>query len=348
MLEHPSSLDQASGGDAARADRLSRASSVRPAADDPTGPRLPRALWTRRRALALLLGYAVGLGGMIAARGLFRAADRYFLILLVPALVLGVAVPYVRDFLPFVVLIIFYEELRGLAHVVNPDPYYAPMIEFDRALFGRLPTTILQDLLWQGSLQWYDQVLAVVQRAHFIVPPTLLFLIWLERRELYYRCALALLLVSFAGALTFLVFPAAPPWKASETGRIEHVVKVGDVQDAVPVRSPRSWIESRLHPNPVAAVPSLHTAYSLLVVLFGFAWRRRVGQAFLVYPALMWFTIVYFADHYVIDIVVGVIYAVVAWVVAGRLLRRGGPLRRLAGPHPPPLAAAHTFGGPTA
>jgi hypothetical protein len=45
------------------------------------------------------------------------------------------------------------------------------MIEFDRALFGRLPTTILQDALWTGSLQWYDQVLAVIQRAHFFVPP---------------------------------------------------------------------------------------------------------------------------------------------------------------------------------
>jgi membrane-associated phospholipid phosphatase len=98
----------------------------------------------------------------------------------------------------------------------------------------------------------------------------------------------------------------------------------------------------------VAAVPSLHTAYSLLVVVFAFAWRRRVGLAFVVYPVLMWFTIVYFADHYVFDLVVGAVYAIAAWIVAGWLLRRPGRLRRLAGPHPPPLAAAHTFGGPTA
>jgi len=307
-----------------------------------------RRLWTRRRIVAMLVAYVVGLGGIVWLKGLFISPDRYFLVLLVPALVLGVARPYVRDFLPFVALIIFYEELRGLAHVINPEPFYEPMIAFDRVLFGRLPTSIIQDLLWHGTLQWYDKVLAVVQRAHFFVPPTLLFLIWLERRELYYRCALTLLVVSFAGAFTFLVFPAAPPWKASETGRIEHVVKIGDVRNVTPVRSPRSWIESQLHPNPVAAVPSLHTAYSLLTVVFAFAWRRRVGWAFVVYPALMWFTIVYFADHYVFDIVVGAVFAVAAWHVAGRLLRRGGPLNRLAGPHAPPLAAAHTFGGPTA
>jgi hypothetical protein len=304
-------------------------------------------LWTRRRVIALALAYTVGLGGMIAVKGLFLSPDRYFLILLVPALVLGLARPYVRDFLPFVVAILVYEEARGLAHILNPEPFYEPMIAFDRLLFGgTLPTQILQDWLWQGSLQWYDQVFAVIQRAHFFIPPTLLFLIWLERRQLFYRCALTMVIVSFAGALTFLAFPAAPPWKAAETGRIEQVVKVGDVRNVVPVRSPRSWIESRLHPNPVAAVPSLHTAYSLLTVLFAFAWRRRVGWAFVPYPLLMWFTIVYFADHYVADLVVGIAYAVVGWFVVGHLLARRGALARLAGPFTPPLADARTFGGP--
>jgi len=62
----------------------------------------------------------------------------------------------------------------------------------------------------------------------------------------------------------------------------------------------------------------------------------------------MWFTIVYFADHYVFDLVVGAVFAALAWLVSGRLMRRSGRLRRLARPHSPPLAAAHTFGGSTA
>ncbi len=40
----------------------------------------------------------------------------------------------------------------------------------------------------------------MLTKLHFIVPPTLLFLIWLRRRELYYRFAATMVAVSFAGA----------------------------------------------------------------------------------------------------------------------------------------------------
>jgi hypothetical protein len=306
-----------------------------------------RRLWTRRRVVALLVAYVVGLGGMIWAKGLFISPDRYFLVLLVPALALGVARPYVRDFLPFVAAILAYEELRGLAHTLRPDPFYAPMIDFDRFFFfGHVPSVVLQDWMWSGSIQWYDQVLGLVARAHFFVPPTLLFLIWLERRELFYRAAIALVGVSMVGALVFLIFPAAPPWRASEVGLLPHLVKVGSEQAAAsPVDAPRSFIANLMLPNPYAAVPSLHTAYSLLTMLFALAWRPRIGVVFIAYPLVMWFTIVYFADHYVADIAVGAGMALAAWWVAGRLLRPGARLARFAGPFSPPLATARTFGG---
>ena len=57
-------------------------------------------VWTRRRVAALVLGYLAGLAGMILVKGVFLSADRYFLILLVPAVALGVGRAYVRDFLP--------------------------------------------------------------------------------------------------------------------------------------------------------------------------------------------------------------------------------------------------------
>jgi membrane-associated phospholipid phosphatase len=266
----------------------------------------------------LVLGYLAGLGGMILARGVFLSADRYFLILLVPALALRVGRAYVRDFLPFIVLVLIYEEARGVAHLLHPSPFYEPMLMFDRWIgFGEVPTVRLQDLLWQGHLQWYDHALSLLDRLHFIVPPTLLLLIWLERREVYYRCAATLIAVSFAGALTFLAFPAAPPWL---------------------VATSKSWIESQILSNPVAAVPSLHAAYALLVLLFAYAWRGRIAAWIAApYTIGMWFTIVYLADHYVVDIVVGAAYAMTCWYLVPRLFRRT-PLRRLIGPFPSPLA----------
>jgi PAP2 superfamily len=303
--------------------------------------------WTRRRVAALVLGYLAGLGTMILVRGVFLSADRYFLILLVPAVVLGVGRGYVRDFLPFIALVLLYEEARGIAHSLHPRPFYEPMLTIDRWIgLGQVPTIRLQGWFWHGHLEWYDHAFSLLDRLHFIVPPTLLFLIWLERREVFYRCAMTLLAVSFAGALTFLVFPAAPPWLASKHGLLPHVARIGYIEGGnSPVGTSKSWIEAHLLANPVAAVPSLHAAYALLVLLFACAWRGRAGLWAAPYTLGMWFTVVYLGDHYVADIVVGAAYAGVAWILVPRMLELG-LFRRLLGPFPPPLAGARWGGDP--
>ena len=56
------------------------------------------------------------------------------------------------------------------------------------------------------------------------------------------------------------------------------------------------------------------------------------------YTLGMWFTVVYLGDHYVVDIAIGAAYAHRRLAAHTRLLRVG-PLRRLLGPFPPPLAA---------
>ncbi|MCX6411215.1 MAG: phosphatase PAP2 family protein [Actinobacteria bacterium] len=310
----------------------------------PNGPQL----WTRNRIALLIVGYLVGLGGMILIKGIYLSPDRYFVILLVPALVLGVGKGYVRDFLPLIIGIFIYEELRGVAHILNPEPYYMPHLKFDEIIFfGNNLTIVLQDLLWTGQVMWYDQVLGLLNRAHFIVPPTLLLLIWLENRALYYRALLTIVGCSMLGAVIFLIYPAAPPWAAAQIGLLPEMTKIGYAQaDASPIKASKSLIESLMLPNPYAAVPSLHTAYSTLVAIFALRWHRRFGYVMCIYPLAMYFCIVYFADHYVSDILVGIAVALFAWWAAGRLIARPGRLHRLAGPFPPPIASAR-FGSTT-
>ena len=157
-------------------------------------------------------------------KGLYLSEDRYFLILLVPALALGVGRRYVLDFLPFIALMLAYEELRGVAHMISPHPYYLPQIDIDKFLFnGTIPTVWLQGKLWNGHVQWWEQVLDVLLHLHFIVPPTILFLVWLWDRARYYRFAIGILVTSYLGALGFALWPAAPPWMASQHHVIPHI-----------------------------------------------------------------------------------------------------------------------------
>ena len=75
--------------------------------------------------------------------------------------------------------------------------------------------------------------------------------------------------------------------------------------------------------NPVAAMPSLHTAWALFVVLFFLtATRRRWWPLLLAYPLAMTFTLVYSGEHYVIDVLVGWAYVGLTFLVVG-LAERG-------------------------
>jgi membrane-associated phospholipid phosphatase len=74
--------------------------------------------------------------------------------------------------------------------------------------------------------------------------------------------------------------------------------------------------------NPVAAVPSLHTAFAVLTCLVLFPVARRVWQraALVAYAVLMPLVLVWAGEHYVVDTLLGAGYAV-AVVLVMRLFR---------------------------
>jgi membrane-associated phospholipid phosphatase len=71
--------------------------------------------------------------------------------------------------------------------------------------------------------------------------------------------------------------------------------------------------------DPVAAVPSLHAAYPLLLVLFFWKSAGRWRWLLALYPLAMALTLVYTGEHFVIDVLLGWMYATVVFVVGNRL-----------------------------
>jgi hypothetical protein len=76
--------------------------------------------------------------------------------------------------------------------------------------------------------------------------------------------------------------------------------------------------------NLTAAIPSLHTAYALLVTMALWPLLGRWGRTFAaLYPAAMTFTLVVGGEHYVVDVLVGWAYVVVVHLVLDRWEQRG-------------------------
>jgi len=230
------------------------------------------------------------------------------------------AISMLKKLGPFVATLLAYESFRGLAPHLNGRVEYWLMIHIDRFLGGGiLPTEWLQSHLWTGSVRWFDYGLYMVYMLHFILPLGVALLIWRYKIQLYWRYVFTFVLVSFMGFATFVAMPAAPPWMASRDGYIQPITRVStEVWFGLGIKDFPS-VYNKISPNPVAAVPSLHAAYATLLTLFIWkAFGRKWGLLSLIYPACIYFGTVYQGEHYLIDEIIGSLYALVAY---GSMLR---------------------------
>jgi len=287
----------------------------------PAATRLPL---SSARTVAALAALAASASAVTWIDGLDWTPDRMLLVFLAPALVLGRARRYLLDFVPFALLILLYAECRGLAHLAAPHPFYRPQLWLERHLFGGVPAAWLQEHFWHGSMRWYDAAAAKVLNLHFVVPPFVAFGLWVRRRALFFRFATSMLVLSFASAVVFLVYPSAPPWAAAHAGLLD-VVKLPPVNDVSSLGS-----ATPAPANPYAAIPSLHAGYAFLVALTlaGLLLRSRLplrralaGLCFL-YPLAQAIAVIYTGNHYVVDILIGCAFASGAHAATNRIFAR--------------------------
>jgi membrane-associated phospholipid phosphatase len=244
------------------------------------------------------------------------------------------------DWLPFTAALVAYDYSRGLARVIGLPLHMADVAAADRALFGVVPTVWLQDHFFDpGVPHWYDAVATLVYVTHFLATPVVAVVLWLRSREVWLQFITRVIGLAVAGVVTYVLFPAAPPWYAADEGVIGPVVR----------GTSRGWLwlhvdkagnllqEGQVASNPVAAMPSLHTAYSTVIALFvvmlagrsTHVWVRRLRWLVLLYPVVMGASLVYLGEHYVVDLVAGVVYALGVHLAA-RWWERRRAQRRLA------------------
>jgi hypothetical protein len=231
------------------------------------------------------------------------------------------------DWLPLMALLMLYDLSRGMADGLGLAVHVSAPAAVDRWLgTGVLPTVWLQDH-WGAA--WWAAVASLVYSSHFVVTPVVLAVLWLRNRVRWAGYARLVLALSAAGLATYVLYPAAPPWLASRNGVIEHVDRLSNSGWAV-LGLPKAG--ALLHSgqgqvNAVAAVPSLHTAFAVLVclVLLPLARSRWQRVGLVAYAVVMPVVLVWSGEHYVVDTLLGALYAWGVWVLAprlGRLTRR--------------------------
>ncbi|KRF18966.1 hypothetical protein ASG90_03515 [Nocardioides sp. Soil797] len=225
---------------------------------------------------------------------------------------------FLRDWWIPLVLLVFYFYSRGLADELLQMPVHTQMpVTVDEWMFGgELPSYWLQDHLCgspcdpDSPARWYDLVFAVVYTSHFVAGMILAMVLWLVNRGEWKKWMRRYVGANLVALVIYMLYPMAPPWMATEGGYLEHPVWriTGRGWDAVGLG--RYHLVLTGVGNPVAAMPSLHFGISFLIAVYAVLRMRAAWRwLLLIYPATMAVTLVYFGEHYVIDIVCGAILA---------------------------------------
>jgi PAP2 superfamily len=242
----------------------------------------------------------------------------------------------VWDWLPILVIAGGYDLVRSQAIDLIPRATTEPQLRFDEIVFGgTAPTVLLQDAIVEpGRVQWWDYPAWVMYLSHFVFTLAIALWCYIRHRDWFHRLALLIMTVSICGFITYFILPAIPPWLASRNGDLEPTTRIVHavwshlgIEGAAKVFAGDAKLA-----NPVAALPSLHAAWPFMVLLL--LWNKvgRWRWLIVAYNAVMVLVLVYGAEHYVSDILLGWLYATIVYIVLTKVLDRREARRAAVAP----------------
>jgi len=272
----------------------------------------------------------------------------------------------IRDWLPFALLLVAYDLSRGAATLIGRPTMWHWQADADRWMFfGTMPTVWLQERLKLPNPPWWEVVLSTIYMSFFVLPYVVAGVLWLRNRDEWKAFVKLFVGLSFVSLVIYALLPAAPPWAAARCTAADveggpsgprcmfgsaRGVPDGGLLGALQTTQHgangwverivgRGWGKLNMHTasalidqgqasvNLVAAVPSLHAGLTLAIAAF--LWNRvhRGWRPLLAaYVLVMAFTLVYTAEHYVIDILLGWALAAIIMLAINRFkARRAGP-----------------------
>lgn len=273
----------------------------------------------RTNAFFIMLGsYAVVLVAWYAYNGvLFQFSLGLWALAFLPiTLILGRTRQFARELTPFIVLLLSYEALQGVAGSLAIAPIIHPTISAGVvARYGFLQA--VQSALLSPDL---TDLMTFLYGLHFPLILIAAVLFWYSNKIIYKRYVYSLVVVSYVSLLFYVIAPSAPPWyngvvtnllantsaQAGSSGIIGEFAKIG------------SLIES----DKFAAFPSLHAAYAVLFGYFTVKLKRIYALFSVPIVSGILFSTIYLGQHYIVDLVGGIVVTAVAIFLMTRLIGR--------------------------
>jgi hypothetical protein len=252
--------------------------------------------------------------------------------------------------LPFILTGVLYDSQRYWGKTVRGIPHIAEPYILEKGLFGvPSPNGTLTPNEWFG-LHLHPVLDFIAGGAYLTFIGVFVLLAAYFTRRIHFdpdsastpsrrlwsgrAPAWSFLVVNVLGFVTWFLYPAAPPWYVEAYG-LDTILLDVPMNPARTLRFDALFGTSFFTgmydagSNPFGAIPSLHISYPVMSVVFAMR-LKRVRAFTIVFSILVGFAAVYLNHHYLIDVLLGVFYGLVAAAItiagANRMAAREGPI----------------------
>ncbi len=230
----------------------------------------------------------------------------------------------------FIVYWLIYDSLRVIHNYEVNTVHIKDLYDAEKSLFG---------IRYNGELLTPNEYFEI-KHTSFLdfltgffylnwVPFPLGFAIWClvkKKINLFIRFSYAFVFTNIIGFIVYYLYPAAPPWYVQQVG-FEFIQNTSGSTAGLArfdelVNAPIFKSLYEKNSNVFAAMPSLHSAYPVILLYYGSKIKNSIFNIILIIFVLgIWFSAVYTNHHYILDVIAGAFCAVIGLILFERLIQ---------------------------
>ncbi len=215
-------------------------------------------------------------------------------------------IKYFRLFYPLIYLFVIFESFFMILPYLNHNRYDEIFANIDFELLKVHPTVwiekfvtpLLTDIMYSFYL--------------FYFPMPLFIIVWVYKNKPAYifdKTVFVFIITYYGAYLVYFMVPTAGPRFYEPLTAIQ-TKDLNGIFLAVPIRSLINFLE----PNKLDAFPSLHAAISFTTILTMAKYNKKMFWIFVPVVTVILISLVYCRYHYVIDIIAGIVWSIIAFV----------------------------------
>jgi len=245
------------------------------------------------------------------------------------------ALTFLRHFYPVLLYTWFFSETGWLNRMFFSEYIDPTIIRWEQALFGCQPSLLFMEKLPYLAV---SEIFYAAYFSYYVMIVGIGVAVYVRERQLFYHYISVVSFVFYICYAVYIVLPVIGPrvflheiGGYSLPAEIQQLASTDSYPKAVqagPFYHIMAFIY-RVFEAPGAALPSSHVAVALTTVAFSFRYLRPIRYAHLIVVILLCLSTIYCRYHYVLDVLLGALTALVLVPLANWLYFRTTPITGL-------------------